>query len=392
MRTWTWKHWTVGALTLVVAAALTYWAATALRDDGSPVIAGPSAGPTASDPTVPAPADDAPTASAEPTGGPGDDPTSPPSGATWMVTTDGADVVLRSDAGGDAVALYESPDGAETTVEYVAVRPGSTPEELTVVFTRSGEGMYDLWYASIRDRAEPEARPFPDAYQVSPDTDPASRPFPVWSPDGRHMAWTELPADGGAVNLRTVGWDDGPGTGDEATDNAAFGIRDLPTVGTTVEEWVWNGEGTSTTGSLVVTTDEVEAYRIDIERQADGGLARPSDGGVHPMDHPDGAVVDQADGRTGPTPETSAVYTLVAAAAGEGSVDLQLTVVEGSDQGDDLPVPSELRGSSDPGSRWMVAEGDTVLIGDGGGAAWLIRRSGDTQGLTGTVRSGDLVG
>lgn len=397
MRTWTWKRWTVGVLTLVVVAALTYWASASLRDDGSPVIAEPSTAPSASEPTVPAPTDGEPTASEEPTEEPSQDdpgggPISPPSATTWMVTTDGADVVLRSDDGGDVVTLYESPDGAETTVAYVAVRPGSTPEDLTVVFTRSREGMYDLWHASVRDRAEPAAEAFPDPYQVSPDIDPASHPFPVWSPEGRHVAWTELPADGGDVVLRTIGWSDGPGTGAEATDNAAFTLGGLPVVATTVEEWIWNGGGTATTGSLVVTTGEVEAYRVGIERQADGALARPATGEVDRMMHPDGAVIDQADGRTGPTPETSSLYTLVATGGTDGTVELQLTVIEGSDQGDDLTLPADLERTSDPGSRWMVAGGDTVLIGDGGGVAWLLHRHGGTRELTGTVRSGDIVG
>lgn len=103
-------------------------------------------------------------------------------------------------------------------------------------------------------------------------------------------------------------------------------------------------------------------------------------------------MIDQADGRTGPTPERSAIYTLVATGGSAGTVDLQLTVVEGSDQGEDLPVPGELERTSDPGSRWMVAEGDTVLIGDGGGAAWLIHRDGRIEDLSGTIVSGGLVG
>lgn len=398
MRSWTWKHWTVGVMAIAAVAGLGYWLGTTFgRDDGSPVIAEPSPSETA-EPTA--------GATTEPTDEPNPTETTvaretpaEPSAATWMVTTDGDDVVLRSDTGGEAVALYETPVGAETEVIDVAVKPGSTPEDLTVVFTRFGEGMrggteggFDLWYATITGGGEPTARAFPGAYQVSPDTDADSVPSPVWSPDGRHLGWTELPADGGAVTLRTIGWSDGPGTGDDATDNASFALEDLPTVPSTVEEWVWNGEGTSTTGSLVVTTRDIEAYRVDIERQADGALARPPTAGINPMEHPDGAVIDQADGRTGPTPERSAIYTLVAAGGSDGTVDLRLTVVEGSDQGEDLPVPDELERTSDPGSRWIVAEGDTVLIGDGGGAAWLIHRDGEVEDLSGTIVSGDLVG
>lgn len=379
-----------------------------LTGDGpEAVLEDPLVTPTRAPTAGPSPTPASPAPSPEPGVG---QPTAPPAVEGHAVLTDGRRIVLARADGTPVRTLHEVGPEAEVEILSVAARPGSTPDDLSVVLLQRGEAGpgengaggagFDLEYVTLTGGGEPVWHGMDDPYDVSDGAAPASDPRPVWSPDGRHLAWVEQIAgreDGGPV-LRTIGWDDGPGTGRPADDNASFELAELPLDGAGLEDWVWTTiDGQKAAGYLYLTSRTPEAWRVDIERQGDGALARPAAGGVELLTAEGGALVDIADGfdasrmvALGGAETPGPVYRLAARGAGEGVVALRLTA-EDDGQEEVLPVPEELSRTSDPGSVWMTALADRVVLG-AGGRAWLVTRSGDLAALPGTVWSAALLG
>lgn len=315
-------------------------------------------------------------------------PTGALDGAGPALVTDGTSFAIARN-GSTEDALYTLDEEGESTVVALAVRPGSTPDDLTAAVLTQAEGMYDLRHFRYVD-GETSFEVFADPYRLREPTLDGPVPTPVWSPDGRHLAWLESSPDGPV--LRTIGWDDGPGTGRTADDNADFLLDAAPVdAQPALEEWVWRSAPDPEASGMIQAVDrELRLYTVDVTRQADGALAvadtrvteGPGPGG--------GALVDLADSHAA-TDETSARYLLTAVGSGEGGVDLRLTVVAADDQGDDLAVPDELTRTSDPSSVWMTAHGDGVLLG-AGGQAWRVAVGADTPDpLEGTVWYADFV-
>lgn len=104
-------------------------------------------------------------------------------------------------------------DEFEGEIVALAVRPGSTPDQLTVAFTVTVEGSFEVRWTRWSGDAPEVGAIEPAGFAVASDAPPE----PVWSPDGSHLAFA---VDG---RLRTVDWTPaGPGS-----DDADFGAPEL---------------------------------------------------------------------------------------------------------------------------------------------------------------------
>jgi hypothetical protein len=188
---------------------------------------------------------------------------------------DGRELIRVLD--GEATVLHTLPAEGESTFEAVAVRPGDHAQ-LTVVVLTSAEGMYDLRWLDVEGTSASELQVFDAPYRPLQDLTAAAdvAPLPLWAPDGSALAWLEWNADGD-VQLRTVGWDGGPGTGETETDNAAFGL-DLP-AGVQLRSWTAQSD---THSVLRIESQAGDAWDLTIERQADGAFALAPQGALQP--------------------------------------------------------------------------------------------------------------
>ncbi|MBW3663145.1 MAG: hypothetical protein KY469_08610 [Actinobacteria bacterium] len=220
-------------------------------------------------------------------------PTAPPTGETApTVAIEGlGDVVVRDGTGRVTATLYDSPctdaEDCEFRPARLAVRPGSTIADLTVLVLWLGDGA-ELGWISVVDGEPTPYTPFPQQHQISASVvGSGSEPVAVWSSDGRHIAWIEEDTGTGTFGLRTVGWSGGPGTGRLADDNASWEIdtsrlgRDLD-----LELDEWGPWTTTETGSEVASFTarwrssggEFDlAEGLWLERQSDGALALVDD-------------------------------------------------------------------------------------------------------------------
>jgi hypothetical protein len=324
-----------------------------------------------------------------------------------LLATDGSEIfVVPAHAAHDErerIALTSAPDGAE--VRAVAVRPGSTADDLEAAVWVSDDGGHAL-HRLRRVAGDVSFEPFVAPYQGGDDAAPGSRPRPVWSPDGSYLAWVELPADETASGprLRTIGWDDGPGTGDPATDDAAFTLDDLPLTPARAEVWFGSTGGqecpSEDTLTLRLTSEQLEAWNVRVQVQPDGALSLPPDAADLLLDDPYGTPVAYAlnervcDGMFAP-------YVLYAADADEqGDIELFVHDVTGH-QG--LPTPGEVRtmgpdAHTVPGGLpvWVTGLGDAVVVGTDS-SAWVTARpvpdfDGDPVRIDGTVTHAEPIG
>jgi hypothetical protein len=183
---------------------------------------------------------------------------------------------------------YELNLEGEAHVAGLAVRPGSTPDDLTVLVLTVADGIWDLWDVRILDEQltrDPVPGEFLSGMNAAAGEGVGVR-GPVWAPDGSAFAWT---GSGSRANqLHIVGWDEGPGTGRTADDNAAFELpRELE--GAVLHGW----------RSVPSSPDGPERFRMDftqvdrpegafslvIERQGDGAWAIPSPGAGPLIEH-----------------------------------------------------------------------------------------------------------
>jgi hypothetical protein len=303
------------------------------------------------------------------------------------VATDGRSIALRATTSDDEGWSIEVASAGET-VTSLAVRPGSDHTDLTVAFhVATSDGGHSMRYLVARE-GEVTVTSFADhggQYAVGGDIASGARPRPVWAPDGAAIAWVELPADETASGpgLRVIGWSDGPGTGSTATDNAAFTLDDIPLTAVGADAWALFGEpGAATTRTAIfLTSRELEAWNVVLERQGDGAYAMTE---TNRLAHPNGTVVafapDLLEG--GPRPS----FVVIAEPDGDG---LRLGIHD--DLGHQaLTTPQALAGA-DPDRVWLRGTTDHVLAGDGS-SAWITARPGGLErSLSGTVRSADWV-
>jgi hypothetical protein len=188
-----------------------------------------------------------------------------------IVQADARSVVLRTEA--DEQILLDLPVEGESTVLEVAVRPGSTPEDLTAVVVTSAEGFTDLRWIEVVDGQVQDPVVLEGTYASGGVSDASVRVEGLaWTPDGQKLLWVDR-ADAGEVTLRSIGWDDGPGTGDTATDNASFGLPDAFMAGLAD---VVDAGGGRVVARFVSPDDDGGWYRWVLQLQADGALAAPT--------------------------------------------------------------------------------------------------------------------
>jgi hypothetical protein len=189
-------------------------------------------------------------------------------------------LLLRAD--GTEELLY--PDDtvsaeAGVAVQDVSIRPGSTPDDITAVALLATEGGPELVALSYRE-GDLAATAMQGPHGIGADADFGRLRAPVWDPGGDHLAWVERGGDG-SWTLRTIGWDEGPGTGRSADDNAGFGLE-LAADDLALVDWIWgegDGDGELTGSVFLVASGEPDGtsssglYRQDVVRQGDGALA-----------------------------------------------------------------------------------------------------------------------
>lgn len=362
--------------TALVAAAAAVVIPQILDDEGVIVAPGPSETPTV-EPTG------APTATEEPTNNT-DDPTQVPGSPAnqAILATDGEDLFLVGLDGTRIGTLYQGNRQDERSLVSFSVRPGSTANDIDAIVLFGGEGGSRFFRLRIEDRADGGDGSFtelPDQYQ--PNARFLEVPTrPAFSPDGRHVAWVEMPEDEQAdgPTLRTIGWtDDGPGTGNTSDDNASFTLTDLPVQPYRVEDWVWERDATETPGHLVLRAagqSTIETVLAPIGRQSDGGLFLPTDGTTLV----DGAVVDRAE--VGSPGEVFTVHQLVVANDGSQDAEGLTWIIEHQYEDGSDSTGIDLGPTADPGMGWIDATGDLVLAGHG--STMVLVEDGNVTSLT----------
>ncbi|HEX2028851.1 MAG TPA: hypothetical protein VHF25_12725 [Nitriliruptorales bacterium] len=374
-----------GAGALAVAATIATVAVPAalhrLRpDEPAPFIEEPATTAPNTDPTT-GPSPSAPATDAG-------EPAGAVAGSAVAVVTDGVSLSLLGPDGALAPFLVFGEED-ETRVVALAIRPGSTPDDLTLVLLTESQGMYDLrWLRRTREGTDTSVSgplTFPDPYNVRNRAVGGSVPAPVWSPDGRHLAWLEDGPAGqsppAAPVLRTIGWSlAGPGTGRTADDNAEWSLDPLADgARLRLQDWLWlAGDGEERAGIVQVTDDLPHLHTLDVARGSDGAL---STGEVRTSD---AAMVDWAVGARDRPDESAPRYLLEVTGGDPAGTAVRLAVVAGDPEGVELPLPDELQRTRDLTSVWMTAHGDEVLVG-ADGRAWLLRREGAVRPLDGTV-------
>jgi hypothetical protein len=287
------------------------------------------------------------------------------------------------------------PDGPQVVAELAVegesrfvsarVRPGSSIDDLTAVALTTAEGMWDL--RTIRwvdgELTVFEAFPEPHIPGVGGSAGEGSVPHgPVWSPQGDHLAWFEFGT--GPATMRVVGWDDGPGTGDPATDNASFEIDTRGLTPLLPAEWIATPAGPLATEIRALALDPTEGwYALPVDIQGDGAVA---------LDDPTVAVrsedgASQVAGVAGTNGAGGAAWLLRLLDDGPLLIDNrrgeyeQVTMLDGLMPGDGLA------------RLWVRAIGDGALVGSPHtGIGYHVTPDGEVNRLPGEVFDADIVG
>jgi hypothetical protein len=235
-------------------------------------------------------------------------------GAGLVVADDTTISLVRPD--GSQQELVTFPTEGESTVVAVAVRPGSTADDLTVAITTRGEGSHDLRWLRVVDGetdTDPTGSVFPAPVVEgaggfplgTPDLQDGGEPAAAWSPDGDLLAVFVRPAEGQPAEIRTIGWgDDGPS--DDPNLAATFTVDTERPL--TLRSWSWTDE--AVTGEidregqlLLVDRMTREAFTVRLDRQGDGAPSMPA---ADPLVRlPDEGILDVADADGDGTPDTA---------------------------------------------------------------------------------------
>lgn len=192
-----------------------------------------------------------------------------PGDGTIDVTIDGRELAVLS-ASGEVIfteTLAEDADDAFQNVFHaIAVRPGATATDLdAIVATTRGEVAH-LHHLRVRDGTDVSLERIPEHLQ--PQDVMESSIVLGWTPDADSVVWTEPTSD--RPVLRTFGWDDGPGTGRKADDNATFAL-DLP-MDVVLDGFEVDADDSWT---VLLTDGTGTTHELVMERQGDGALALP---------------------------------------------------------------------------------------------------------------------
>jgi hypothetical protein len=325
----------------------------------------PTAGPTEPDPAEP----EGPVVEGAPLPAP-------------IVTVSARQLTLHGPDGPQVIA--ELAVEGESRFVSARVRPGSTVEDLTVVALTTAEGMWDLRTIRWVDGELTVFEAFPEPHvpgwggAVGAGMTPHG---PVWAPDGDHLAWFEFGT--GPATMRVVGWDDGPGTGDPATDNATFELDTRGQVPLIPVEWVATPDGPSATELRAVAMDSDEGwYALPVDIQGDGAVALDGSGlRVEPGDGT-GLVVGLADDGRG-----QVRWLLQLTSDGPVLVD-----AAGPQQGRRTELPSALMPGDGLTQLSMRPVGEGVLVASPHtGVGYYVTSDGEVNSLPGEVFEADVI-
>lgn len=332
-----------------------------------------------------------------------------------FVITDGASIFRTDPSGqhqqtlarGDETVLCAGRGcrGRER-ITAVAVRPGSSSRESTAAYHLS-TGCGDLSWGTFREGV------VGGPGGGVPHTDGSCPGAPVFSPDGAHAAWVATePGRPGAFTLHTIGWRDGPGTGDPADDNASWELEVPGLVSLRLTDWVWEGtavaggsstRGAATTGALYLTGSdgtEQRAYVLQLERQDDGALVASTS----PVEVDVALTFDRsleeaaldaglpasarrlvvADDHRTHGPARAPAFSLFG--TDDGAVGIERAGGGHYLLDEALLTTADARG----GDLWLVAWAGTAVFGDGWGRAWTTTWEGEGFGAP-TELPGDVV-
>ncbi|HVM12846.1 MAG TPA: hypothetical protein VM287_00755 [Egibacteraceae bacterium] len=326
-------------------------------------------------------------------------PADPPAGgvplsAPGLVTTDGRTFTV-SDARGDWVRELDPPteNSEPLPITRLAVRPGSTADDLAMVFVRADDACERVEIAWTRERQPDPAK---DLESISlAGTLGGGQGYcatdPVWSPDGRTVAWVEQ--DGDTFTLQTRAWTDEGPAGDSATESTRHELDTPDLTGLRATGW-WGEESADggTEGVIALSgrraDGTVQAFTVPFTQDA-GELQLSAK--LEPAEpHLDGAVrsamlVPQEDGSglaggydLGVDRDGTVVLSRLADNAEPARLPLDPDVLTAED--------------IDGGAAWLSARGDTVVFGVAGDS-WIVRwrdeadepSRGEPQQLPGTV-------
>lgn len=159
-----------------------------------------------------------------------DEGASSPGAGLPLVLSTGDALVLRTEDGATRDLARLAPEG-ESTIEDLAVRPGSTLDDLTVAYSTTAEGFTDVRWVRLRATDDEPRTGVLDASPYAPasatDADVILGGL-AWLPDGTRLQWLERDRASGEHALTSIAWSgDGPGGPDERTDDARFGLPAL---------------------------------------------------------------------------------------------------------------------------------------------------------------------
>jgi hypothetical protein len=287
---------------------------------------------------------------------------------------------------GERELLYQFDPEGEARIIEVAVRPGSTPEDLTAVVLTAAEGMMDLRVLEVVDgQVTGPAVPLEGQYGPGlgrEDRSSFSITGPVWYEDGSSLAWLEF--DGQDTELRIIGWDEGgPGTGDPATDNASFALDDAPE-GVRLLPSVWTSslDDDGATEIRVTLDDPVEGwYSLPLVRQGDGSWSQAVGASVVRAERGgeglDGWVLAVA------APQGDlGVPAWVSLGDGGAQLVLDPYATEQGGEPQVVALPGDLLPGEGLPELWLERVGDSWLVGSRNMAtAYLVDPAGDGEPL-----------
>jgi len=293
--------------------------------------------------------------------------------AHGLVSTDGRSFTV-ADPAGEVVHEFDPPTDATEPlpITRLAVRPGSTLADLTVVYLRADSDCTRTEVGWVTAEAGSLAGGALGGGQGLCVTDP------VWSPDGGALAWVEQAsgahADTFGLRMRCWGEDACEEFGDDVSPLHTLDVSGLEAAPGAVRrlratDWIHDDAAMTLPMSVLHEPGGVRAAALQVVRSEGGGVAPPGllEGhGASVSASPAGAAPD--DGR--PLGWVGG-HTLVVEPGGD-------VVLRRAGEPATLPLPSDVldAGQADSGDAWLSAREDTVVLGDGGDA-WTVRWTGD---------------
>ena len=363
IRRGTWLRFgSVGLVAAALVAVVVIAVPDLLRVDRQIEFA-PATAPPATEPLVePEPVPQTTPTSAAPVGPPQPTPTAafygdPAIGGLVLSTSD--QLLLAGPEGDERRTLVPHTSGCGAQAAP-AVRPGSSAERpvVAVVSASSESGCGGpLEIITVTPAGDVWRNP-------SPLPGPCCATAPVWSPDGRAVAWTQPSVDGAAqLTIAPLGTDETfPDIG--VSSAAGFGLDGVVGEGVRVLEWSWNEvSAEEASGSIVLTDGQGQLWELSVERQADGAYAVTGTPGPfavpQEVDLGGAGLVDLERSVTG---SGEAIEWLLARLEAGGAL---LVAVAGNEVSSIRIAPGNFATAEDSSGPWLDAVGSTALLGNG---------------------------